>query len=181
MADRAALHRPGTPCWVVLVTPDADRTGPFYAGLFGWSVTAPPGGFAVVARPGGQEVAGVLQLPPEAARAGAASRWLVFFATDDVGKTLEVVGPAGGEVLAPAFDVGDLARLAIVADCTGAQFGLWQAGDWPCCATPWGPCSTWRRRKLSPSASRRGGGTAVPPSSPRTPRRSSAWLRTAGG
>ncbi len=131
MADKVALHRPGTPCWVVLVTPDADRTGPFYAGLFGWSVPAPEGGFATVARPGGSEVAGVLQLPPEAAEAGAASRWLVFFATEDVGGTLDVVRPAGGEILAPAFDVGDLARLAIVADATGAQFGLWEPGTHP--------------------------------------------------
>ena len=28
MADDHALHRPGTPCWVVLVTPDVGRTGP---------------------------------------------------------------------------------------------------------------------------------------------------------
>lgn len=130
MADRT-LHRSGTPCWVVLVTPDAGRTGRFYAGLFGWSAAATEGGFATVARPGGSEVAGVLQLPPEAAEAGAASRWLVFFATDDLGSTLDVVRPAGGEILAPAFDVGDLARLAVVSDGTGAQFGLWEAGTHP--------------------------------------------------
>src|SRR5688572_27974465 len=112
MTDRT-LHRAGTPCWVVLVTPDAGRTSRFYAGLFGWSAPAAEGGFATVSRPGGSEVAGVLELPTEASEAGAASRWLVFFATADVGTTLEVVHPAGGEILAPAFDVGDLARLAI--------------------------------------------------------------------
>ena len=30
MADDE-LHRPGTPCWVILATPDAERTGLFYA------------------------------------------------------------------------------------------------------------------------------------------------------
>jgi predicted enzyme related to lactoylglutathione lyase len=49
MAEDIAGRRPGTPCWVILVTPDPGRTGSFYAGLFGWSV--PPAGarFAAVA------------------------------------------------------------------------------------------------------------------------------------
>jgi len=129
MADDTVLHRPGTPCWVVLATPDAERTGPFYAGLFGWS--APPAGvFATIACEG-QEVAAVLPLPPEAAEAGAASRWLVFLATGDISRSLAGVRPSGGEILAPAFDVGDLGRMAIVADGTGAQFGLWEAAAHP--------------------------------------------------
>jgi len=126
---RHTIHRPGTPCWVVLATPDAGRTGPFYAGLFGWS--APPAdGFATLSCDG-HDVAAVLPLPPEAAEAGAASRWLVFLATDDISRSLAQVRPAGGEILAPAFDIGDLGRMAMVADSTGAQFGLWEAGTHP--------------------------------------------------
>lgn len=153
MADRT-LHRAGTPCWVVLVTPDAGRTGPFYAGLFGWSAPEAEGGFATIDRPGGGDVAGVLQLPAEAADAGAASRWLVFFATDDVGTTLNVIRPAGGEILAPAFEVGDLARLAIVADGAGAQFGLWEAGTHPGAAAVDEPGSlTWAELRTRSRAS----------------------------
>src|SRR5581483_1624568 len=125
MTEDTGAHRAGTPCWVVLVTPDTDRTGPFYAGLFGWSQPKPDAGFDTVGCAGG-EVAGVLQLPPEAA-AGAASRWLVYLASDDIGASLEKVRPAGGEILAPAFDVGDLGRMAMVTDGTGAEFGLWEA------------------------------------------------------
>jgi len=129
-ARHTASHPPGTPCWVVLVTPDVSRTGPFYAGLFGWSAPDAAGGLGTVTSEG-RDVAGVLPLPSEAAAAGAASRWLIFLATDDISQTLATVRPSGGEILAPAFDVGDLGRMAIVADSTGAQFGLWEAGTYP--------------------------------------------------
>ena len=127
MPEEPARHRPGTPCWVILVTPDQDRTGAFYAGLFGWSVPSTGAGFATVDFDGG-EVAGVLALPPEAAEAGAASRWLIYLATDDIGVSLEKVRSAGGDIVATAFNVGDLGRMAMAADGMGAQFGLWEAG-----------------------------------------------------
>jgi predicted enzyme related to lactoylglutathione lyase len=130
MGDDAARHRPGTPCWVILVTPDPGRTGSFYAGLFGWSVPAAGGGFVTVESDQG-EVAGILALPAEAAQAGAASRWLIYLATDDVGASLERVRASGGEIVAPAFDVGHLGRMAMAADGMGAQFGLWEAGTHP--------------------------------------------------
>ncbi len=143
MADDHALHRPGTPCWVVLVTPDVGRTGPFYAGLFGWSAPAADGGFDTVTC-AGSDVAGMLQLPPEAAEAGAASRWLLYLAAADIGRSLEATRAAGGEILAPAFDVGDLGRMAMVADRTGAHFGLWEAGTHPGVAVTGEPGSlTW--------------------------------------
>ena len=130
MADDIARHPAGTPCWVVLVTPDTSRTGPFYAELFGWSKPAPDAGFDTIDRRG-KDVAGALQLPPEAAAQEAASRWLVYLATDDASASLEKIRNAGGEILSPAFDVGSLGRMAMAADGTGAHFGLWEAGVHP--------------------------------------------------
>jgi len=151
MAENTGGHRSGTPCWVVLVTPDADRTGSFYAGLFGWSEPKADRGFDTVGCAGG-EVAGVLQLAPEAA-AGAASRWLVYLATDDIEAALEKVRPAGGEILASSFDVGDLGRMAMAADGTGAQFGLWEAGTHPGAGAT-GPGSlTWTELRTRSRAS----------------------------
>jgi uncharacterized protein len=129
MADDIERHRAGTPCWVVLVTPDTGRTGSFYAGLFGWSVPEPGEDFDTVDHRG-RDVAGALRIPPDDAE-GATSRWLVYLATDDIAVSLEKVGPAGGDILLPAFDIGSLGRMAIVADSTGAQFGLWEAGAHP--------------------------------------------------
>jgi predicted enzyme related to lactoylglutathione lyase len=122
-------HRPGTPCWVVLVTPDTGRTGPFYAGLFGWSLPDASPGFDTIDHRG-SDVAGALQLPPDAVE-DASSRWLLYLATDDIDASLEAVGAAGGHVLTPAFDIGSLGRMAIAEDGMGAQFGLWEAGTHP--------------------------------------------------
>ena len=129
MAADIGRHRPGTPCWVVLVTPDSGRTGPFYAGLFGWSVPDPSPGFDTIDHLG-SDVAGALQLPPDAVE-GAKSRWLLYLATDDIGTSLEAVGSAGGHILTPAFDFGSLGRMAIAEDGMGAEFGLWEAGTHP--------------------------------------------------
>jgi hypothetical protein len=157
MADESSvLHRPGTPCWVVLATPDAARTGPFYAGLFGWSAPAGDGGFDTV-ECDGREVAGVLPLPAEAAEAGAASRWIVYLATDDITHSLNAIHSTGGEILAPAFDVGDLGRMAVVADGTGAQFGLWEAGTHPGAEAMGEPGSlTWAELRTRSRASAAG-------------------------
>jgi predicted enzyme related to lactoylglutathione lyase len=46
--------------------------------------------------------------------------------------------------VAPAFDVGDLGRMAMAADATGAHFGLWEAGTHPGAAVTGQPGSlTW--------------------------------------
>ena len=156
MADDTARHRPGTPCWVILVTPDPASTGTFYAGLFGWTVPAPGAGFTTLESDGG-EVAGVLALPPEAAQSGATSRWLIYLATEDIGASLGKVRAAGGEIVAPAFDVGHLGRMAMAADGMGAQFGLWEAGVHPGAAVTGRPGSlTWAELRTRSRASAAG-------------------------
>ena len=127
MADIGS-SAPGTPNWVVVATPDAPGTGAFYEGLFGWDVNNQNGGFSTLEL-GGDTVAGLLALPDDAKAAGATARWLVYLAADDVTKLLDKVQPAGGTILAPAFDVPGAGRMAMVADATGAEFGLWE---------PWG-------------------------------------------
>ena len=156
MAADTDRHRPGTPCWVVLVTPDTGRTGAFYSDLFGWSAPEPGAGFDTVAC-GGSQVAGALQLPPEAAQAGAASRWLIYLATDDISASLARIRPAGGEILTPPFDIGDLGRMAMAADATGAQFGLWEAGTHPGTEVTGKPGSlTWTELRTRSRASAAG-------------------------
>lgn len=116
----------GTPSWVVMATPDSAATLAFYGALFGWTADDESGGYTTL-RLDGRDVAGMFQLPDEARRAGAASRWLVYIATDDIGDALNKVRPAGGSILAAAFDVPGSGRMAMVADATGAEFGLWEA------------------------------------------------------
>jgi hypothetical protein len=55
--------------------------------------------------------------------------WNTYIAVDDVDGAVEKVGPAGGQVLMPPFDIGDAGRMSFVADPTGAAVGLWQANQ----------------------------------------------------
>ena len=126
MADNP--YPPGMPCWVVVATPDAVTTAAFYSRLFGWNATEGSAGFTT---PDGRDAAGLLQLPEAAREAGAPSRWLVYLATADINAALKKVGPAGGSILAPAFDVPGAGRMAVVTDATGAELGLWEAWGHP--------------------------------------------------
>ena len=70
MADDFARHRAGTPCWVVLVTPDTTRTGAFYSNLFGWSTPEPGKGLGAL---------GSMTSVPRLRNALGADHWWVRF------------------------------------------------------------------------------------------------------
>lgn len=132
MSEReGTTYEPGTPCWVDLGTPDQDAAGEFYRALFGWEIEADEnaeatGGYRV-ARKGGRAVGGVMRLVEE----GQPPAWLAYFATDDADGSAARAREAGGTVLVEPMSVLDYGRMAVVADPTGAAFGLWQAGRNP--------------------------------------------------
>jgi predicted enzyme related to lactoylglutathione lyase len=120
----------GTPNWVDLQTTDQSAAKEFYASLLGWSYDDNPmpggGGVYSMATLNGETVAAIAPMPPGAPE-GMPPMWNTYIAVDDVDATAEKVAPAGGQVLMPAFDVGDAGRMAFVADPTGAVAALWQA------------------------------------------------------
>jgi uncharacterized protein len=121
----------GTPGWVDLQTTDQDAGKKFYGSLLGWSYDdrpMPQGGTYAMALVNGETVAAIAPMPPGAPE-GMPPMWNTYIAADDVDATLEKVGPAGGQVLMPAMDVGDAGRMAFVADPTGAVVGLWEANQ----------------------------------------------------
>jgi predicted enzyme related to lactoylglutathione lyase len=115
----------GIPSWAVMATPDARESAAFYSSLFEWTLPDYGGGFAMFSL-GQRPVAGMFELPPQAKEMGAAARWLVYVSVRGIGGALEHVVPAGGSILAPAFDTPDGGRMAMVTDPTGAEIGLWQ-------------------------------------------------------
>jgi predicted enzyme related to lactoylglutathione lyase len=118
----------GTPAWVDLMVPDRQRAREFYGTVLGWDFTdeAPAEmGHYAQALVEGRTAAGVGErsgpdAPPPA--------WTTYLAVDDVDSVVERATAAGATVLAPAMDVGDNGRLAVLADPTGAVVGLWQSG-----------------------------------------------------
>lgn len=125
MSIRTSPWPAGVPCWADLMVPDVEAAGAFYAAVLGWEVPEPDeqyGGYVVASRDG-HAAAGIAPLQP-----GARTGWTLYFATDDVDTTTKAAEQAGGTVLAAPVDVGPLGRMALVADPSGAGFGLWQAG-----------------------------------------------------
>ena len=122
----------GTPCWVDLQTTDQSAGKQFYASLFGWGYDdqASPGdgGVYSMATLNGETVAAIASMPPGAPD-GMPPAWNTYIAADNVDAAVDNVGSVGGQVMMPAFDIGDAGRMAFVADPTGAIVGLWQANQ----------------------------------------------------
>jgi predicted enzyme related to lactoylglutathione lyase len=118
--------QPGLPSWADLATSDADESVSFYGELLGWKADEPNedfGGYRNF-RKDDKLVAG---LTP--AQEGQPPSWNVYIAVADADETAEKVGEAGGEVKVEPMDVGDLGRMAVFEDPTGAYFGIWQAKE----------------------------------------------------
>jgi uncharacterized protein len=121
----------GTPNWVDVQTTDQSAGKDFYGSLFGWSFNdqpSPDGRVYSMAVLNGETVAAVAPMPPGAPE-GMPPVWNTYIAVDDVDATLGKVGPAGGQVFMPAFDIGDAGRMAVIGDPTGAVVALWQAKE----------------------------------------------------
>lgn len=120
----------GAPCWIDLLTSDAERSRAFYGPLLGWSAAEPSdefGGYFMFLRDG-VPVAGAMPNPPEF---GMPDLWGVYLATDDTRKTTAAAGAKGAQVQAEPTDIADLGTMSVLGDPTGARIGMWQANTFP--------------------------------------------------
>ena len=118
----------GAPCWVDLMTSDPARSREFYSQLFGWTAEDPNeefGGYFNFTKDGVLTAGCMASVPGQ----GVADVWSVYLATDDTRKTVETADANGGQVVAPAMDVGDLGTMAVITDPGGAAIGMWQPGQ----------------------------------------------------
>ena len=118
--------KPGLPSWADLASPDAGESASFYGELLGWEADEPNedfGGYRNF-RKDEKLVAGLME-----AQEGQPPSWNIYVAVADADETAEKVGDAGGEVKVEPMDVGDLGRMAVFTDPTGAYFGIWQAKE----------------------------------------------------
>ena len=113
------------PVWVDLSSSDPAASREFYSKLFGWNVEVTPGeeyGGYALARIGGKDVAGIA--PSQSQEQPTA--WMVYIGTADADDLARKVQDAGGQVIAPPFDVGDQGRMAVFQDAAGAFISAWQ-------------------------------------------------------
>lgn len=121
-AVRANEH--GTNIWNELVTADAERAAPFYDRVLGlesqqMQVGETPYTTLTVA---GRPVGGIS--PPMAE--GVPPHWNVCFNVDDCDATVARATELGATLVAPATDMGDIGRIATLADPLGATFSIMQ-------------------------------------------------------
>jgi uncharacterized protein len=125
-------YKPGTPSWVDLMAPDQDAAIAFYNTLFGWDAlrSGPEMGDYAMCMKSDQPVAGIGVLAHDA---GFPSAWTTYISTDDVDATVAAATENGGQVVAPVMTVEGEGqkpgRMAIIADPTGAVFGVWEPHD----------------------------------------------------
>jgi predicted enzyme related to lactoylglutathione lyase len=130
MAD-TDTHAPGTFCWPELVTTDQRAATAFYRDLFDWNVNERPisqgesySMFQIRNRPVGAAYA----MRAEHRQQGVPAHWASYVAVASVDDAVKQAQALGATIVAPAFDVMDAGRMAVLQDPTGAMFMLWQAG-----------------------------------------------------
>ena len=125
-------HMPGTFCWVELATTDAEASKKLYSELLGWTWTDLPMSETMVytmLRKNDKFVGALFQIREEMLAQGMPPHWVCYISTDDVEAATARVREAGGNVITEPFDVFTAGRMSVVADPTGASFGIWEARE----------------------------------------------------
>ncbi len=115
---------PGTPIWHDLMTPDVPRALAFYAEVVGIGadlVQMNEGDYSTLSV-GGRPVGGAMASPAP----GIPACWSVYFNVESVDDTVDRALELGGAVVAPAFEVDGVGRMAVLADPLGGVFNLMQ-------------------------------------------------------
>jgi uncharacterized protein len=133
MANSAMIiekHPAGSFCWIELHTTDQPAAKNFYSALFGWKADDMPMGpndFYTIWKLEGRDAAAGCTLRPEERKQGVPPHWMIYIAVDNADAAVAKAQQLGGKALAPAFDVMDAGRMAVIQDPTGAVFCPWQA------------------------------------------------------
>ena len=129
-----ATHAPGTFSWADLGTPDPAAAKRFYTRLFGWSFEDRPisdGESYTIFDVGGKSVAALYAQMADQRAAGIPPQWMSYVAVESADRSAARASELGGTVLAPAFDVMEAGRMAVIQDPTGGVLGVWEARKFP--------------------------------------------------
>jgi predicted enzyme related to lactoylglutathione lyase len=110
--------------WNELVTADLHRARPFYEDLFGWSaesVPMPNVGYLLL-KHGGEDVAGMMEMPKDAAP--DSPYWCVYFVVADADIVFRRSVALGARVAVPLMDVPTVGRFGLLTDPQGALFAV---------------------------------------------------------
>jgi predicted enzyme related to lactoylglutathione lyase len=122
-------HPAGSFCWIELHASDQNAAKSFYSSLFGWEAHDMPMGpddFYTMFKLQGRDAAAGCTLRPDERSQSVPPYWMIYITVDKVDAAVTKAQQLGGKILAPAFDVMDAGRMAVIQDPTGAVFCPWQ-------------------------------------------------------
>src|SRR5882672_9583198 len=123
-------HAAGSFCWIELATTDQAAAKKFYSALFGWNPQDSPMGpdeFYTIFKLEGRDAAAGYTLRADQRAQGVPPHWMPYITVENANQAADTTNQLGGTVLAPAFDVMEMGRMAVLQDPTGATFCVWQA------------------------------------------------------
>jgi len=116
----------GHVCWNELLTTDPKGALAFHKEIFGWDHKTwdmgPAGTYYLFTRDG-KDAAGMMEMPEDAE---APPQWMSYFLVADVDATVAKARELGATVYVPPRDIPDVGRMAVLADPTGASFGIFR-------------------------------------------------------
>ena len=114
--------------WHDQISNDPAAASRFYSDLLGWEIeVSKPGEIDYPMIKSGEQTHGDRSDPGR-----APPHWLAHVLVDDVDAAVGRVEGAGGKVVAPAMDIPEVGRMAVIADPQGAIVSLFaSAGDPP--------------------------------------------------
>ena len=128
MAERTK-YTPGTFSWTDLATTDQDGAKQFYGQLFGWAAVDFPideNTTYSMMQIDGKDVAAISPQPEQQRDAGVPPLWNSYVTVDSADAAADRAQKLGATVHAPAFDVMDVGRMAVIQDPQGAHFMVWE-------------------------------------------------------
>jgi predicted enzyme related to lactoylglutathione lyase len=122
MEERLLKH--GMFSWSELMTTDSAGARKFYEQLLGWQFTEFPmeNMSYWVIKAGGEEVGGIMNIPPEPG--GIPPHWGVYVTVDNVDASAKKVQELGGRIMVPPTDIPDVGRFCVFHDPQGAVLSL---------------------------------------------------------
>jgi predicted enzyme related to lactoylglutathione lyase len=117
--------------WYELMTTDVEVAKVFYGDVVGWGTRgiSIPGSRYSLFTVGQASTGGLIDLPPDAKKLGAAPQWVGYINVDDVDGAVERVKELGVTVHIAPTDVQDVSRFSVVADPQMATFILVKWSD----------------------------------------------------
>jgi len=123
MSERDA-YQAGVPCWVDNLVPDPAAAMSFYGEVLGWQFDGPGPGQYYLAQVRGRDVAGLGARP-----SGVPAAWNTYVSVASADDAARAATGAGGRVVLEPFDALPAGRVAVIADPSGAVFGVWEPQD----------------------------------------------------